>query len=262
MKKFSSFLIVLLLMLASFTAGMEYPRGDVSQDGQVNINDVTCLIDYLLTGTWPEDTVTPIVEGEYVDLGLPSGTLWATCNIGANAPEEYGDYFAWGETEPKDYYHSNTYKWFVEGSGIDYWITKYCNDSTEGYNGFVDNKMELDPEDDAAYVNWGPSWRMPTKEQQDELRESCTWNWTTLNGVNGCQVTGPNGNTIFLPAAGFRKADLLTSDGTNGYYWSRTLYPYTSFGAYYLRCFPSNIGWDYTRRSTGFTVRAVRNVEN
>ena len=220
------------------------------------------MISYILSGYWPEDTVTPSGEHEWVDLGLPSGTLWATCNVGANSPEEYGDYFAWGEVEPKDYYHSNTYKWFVKDSNIDYWITKYCNDSTEGYNGFVDNKMELDPEDDAAYVNWGPSWRMPTREQQDELRESCTWNWTTLNGVNGCQVTGPNGNTIFLPAAGYRKVDILYADGTNGYFWSQTIYPYTSFGAYYLRCFPENIGWDYTRRSTGFTVRAVRNVEN
>lgn len=258
MKKISSLLVVLLLMLASFTAGVEYQRGDVSQDGQVNISDVTCLIDYLLTGTWPDEPVTPPDDHEWVDLGLPSGTLWATRNVGASTPEDYGDYFAWGETEPKDYYHSDNYKWFVEGSGIDYWITKYCNDSIEGYNGVVDNKMELDPEDDAAYVNWGPSWRMPTKEQQDELRESCTWTWTTLNGVNGYQVAGPNGNTIFLPAAGYRHVHLLSSDGTNGYYWSRTLYPYTSFGAYYLRCFSTNVGWDYTRRSNGFSVRAVR----
>ncbi len=262
MKKLSSFLVVLLLMLASFTAGVEYQRGDVDYDGQVTISDVTCLIDYLLNGTWPDDPVTPPDTPEWVDLGLPSGTLWATCNVGASSPEEYGDYFAWGETEPKDYYHSDNYKWFVEGSGIDYWTTKYCNDSTEGYNGFVDNKMELDPEDDAAYVNWGPSWRMPTKEQQDELRESCTWTWTTLNDVNGYQVTGPNGNTIFLPAAGYRHVHLLTADGTNGYFWSRTLYPYTSFGAYYLRCFSTNVGWDYTRRSNGFSVRAVRNVQN
>ena len=108
MKKISSLLFVSLLMLASFTAGMEYPRGDVDYDGQVSIKDVTCLIDYLLNGTWGDEPVTPPDDHEYVDLGLPSGTLWATCNVGANAPEEYGDFFAWGETEPKDLYEWST----------------------------------------------------------------------------------------------------------------------------------------------------------
>ena len=100
MKKFSSCLFVLLLMLASFTAGVQYPRGDVNYDGQVSISDVTCLIDYLLSGAWPEEPVTP-EEHEWVDLGLPSGTLWATCNVGASAPDEYGDYFAWARPRPK-----------------------------------------------------------------------------------------------------------------------------------------------------------------
>ena len=131
MAKFSSFLIVLLLMLTSFTAGaQEYPRGDVNQDGAVNISDVTCLIDnllsgvpegdvnqdgvanisdvtslidYLLSGSWPDDPVTPPDLHEWVDLGLPSGTLWATCNVGASNPEELGSYFAWGETATKDF---------------------------------------------------------------------------------------------------------------------------------------------------------------
>ncbi|MBR4828363.1 MAG: hypothetical protein IKZ92_00985 [Muribaculaceae bacterium] len=110
MKKFSLLFAVSMLMLASFTAGVEYQRGDVNYDGQVSISDVTCLIDYLLTGAWPEEPVTPPDDHEYVDLGLPSGTLWATMNIGANAPEEFGDYFAWGETEPKDDYSWTTYK--------------------------------------------------------------------------------------------------------------------------------------------------------
>ncbi len=258
MKKISSLLVVLLLMLASFTAGVEYQRGDVSQDGQVNISDVTCLIDYLLTGTWPDEPVTPPDTPEYVDLGLPSGTLWATRNVGASTPEDYGDYFAWGETESKDYYHSDNYTWFVEGSGIDYWITKYCNDSTEGYNGFVDNKMELDPEDDAAYVNWGPSWRMPTKEQQDELRESCTWTWTTLNGVNGYQVAGPNGNSLFLPTAGYRAASSLYAAGSYGCYWSRTLYSSDPSGAYIVGFDSEGVDWGAGSRDDGFTVRAVR----
>ena len=111
MKSISSILLVLLLMLASFKAGLEYPRGDVDQNGIVSIADVTCLIDYLLSGTWNDEPVTPPDEHEWVDLGLPSGTLWATCNVGAENPEYYGDYFAWGETDPKDYYNWSTYKW-------------------------------------------------------------------------------------------------------------------------------------------------------
>ena len=107
---------------------------------------------------------------EWVDLGLPSGTLWATTNVGASKPEEYGDYFAWGETKPKSVYDWDTYKWC---KGDDYHqLTKYCNLSNYGDNGFVDNKTELDPGDDAAYVNWGSKWRMPSLEQMQELRDN------------------------------------------------------------------------------------------
>ena len=256
MKKFSSFLIVLLLMLASFTAGMEYPRGDVSQDGQVNISDVTCLIDYLLTGTWPDEPVTPPDEHEWVDLGLPSGTLWATCNVGANAPEEYGDLFAWGETEPKEDYYWETYKWC---NGTEDSLTKYCIQSDHGYNGFVDNKTELDLEDDAAYVNWGPSWCMPTAEQQKELYENCSSALTTMNDVNGRLFTGPNGNTLFLPAAGCSWYGSLYDVGSNGYYWSRTLFPSNSSRAYNLYFYSTGkMGCARSYRLYGYTVRAVR----
>ena len=111
MKKSIFSLFVLSLMLTSFTAAadVDYQRGDVSHDGRVSIDDVTCLINYLLYGTWPDDPVAPD-NHEYVDLGLPSGTLWATCNVGADSPEDYGDYFAWGETESKEVYNWSTYK--------------------------------------------------------------------------------------------------------------------------------------------------------
>ena len=244
-------------MLASFTAGVEYQRGDVDQDGQVSISDVTCLIDYLLSGTWGDEPVTPPEEHEWVDLGLPSGTLWATCNIGADIPDEYGDYFAWGETEPKDYYEWSTYKW-CNGRYND--ITKYCMLSSYGT---VDNKMDLDPEDDAAYVNWGPSWRMPTTEQQQELVENCTWKWTLNYAVSGHLVTGPNGNTIFLPDTGYRVGSTLSDDGAYGVYWSRTLYSYYPDVAY---CMDFSWGdvyfWNYYDRSRGRTVRAVRVSQN
>ncbi len=269
MTKFSSFLFMLFLMLASFTAhAQEYPRGDANQDGAVNISDVTCLIDYLLKGSWPEDPVTPPDNHEWVDLGLPSGTLWATCNIGANAPEDYGDYFAWGETAPKDYYGWSTYKWcinrYYDGYSWRHNLTKYCTDSYQGYNSFHDDKRELDPEDDAAYVNWGPLWRMPTAEQQQELVENCTWTVTTLNGVKGRMATGPNGNTIFLPVAGNYVEDLalgycyLSYAGSWGHYWSRTLSSSPTYRAYILSIESGVHGNSPHERYVGMTVRAVR----
>ena len=259
MKKISSFLFVLMLMLASFTAGTQYPRGDVDLNGKVNISDVTTLIDYLLTGTWygePETT-----QHEWVDLGLPSGTLWATCNVGANVPEEYGDYFAWGETAPKDYYDWSTYKWC---NGSDKTMTKYCTNSSYGYNGFVDNKTELDPEDDAASVNWGPSWRMPTNEQHRELYNKCSWLMIALNGVSGYLCTGPNGNTLFLPAAGYREDATLSQVGSRCDFWSRTLSsnPRSAYCLFFILGGFGSGGLSNSSRYYGSTVRAVRVSQN
>ena len=200
----------------------------------------------------------------YVDLGLPSGTLWATCNVGASAPEEFGDYFAWGETEPKDYYDWSTYKWC---NGDEETLTKYCEESSLGYNGFVDNKTELDPEDDAACAHY-PGGRMPSWEQIQELCDSCTWKWTQLNGVNGMLVTGPNGNTMFLPSADSKFDSPHSSFGSGGYYWSRTL-DYDSTCSLGLGFFSGYIGiWGdhwYLQscfRYAGFTVRAVLDSQN
>lgn len=193
---------------------------------------------------------------EYVDLGLPSGLLWATCNVGANSPEEYGDYFAWGETEGynsgKNYYDWSTYKWC---NGTYTSMTKYCTDS---YYGSVDNKTVLKLADDAARANWGGSWRMPTREEQDELRNNCTWTWTTQNGVNGCKVTGPNGNSIFLPAAGDRLNSSLDDAGSYGYYWSSSLSTDNSSSAYSLGFHSDLVFWSYGYRLYGLSVRPVR----
>lgn len=164
---------------------------------------------------------------EYVDLGLPSGTLWATCNIGASSPEDYGDYFAWGETtgyiNGKKNFSWSTYKWC---KGSQSTMTKYCTDSSYGYKGFTDNKTELDLEDDAAYVNWGPAWRIPSNEQFKELINSqyTTITWTTQNGVNGYRITSEsNNNSIFLPAAGCRMGYQSTLPSSNGWYISHDL---------------------------------------
>ena len=191
---------------------------------------------------------------DWVDLGLPSGLKWATCNVGASQPEEYGDYFAWGEVEPKDYYDWSTYKWC---NGSYDTQTKYCNDSYYGYNGFTDNKTTLELSDDAANYNWGGSWRMPTFEEQEELRNNCSWEWITQNGVNGYTVTGPNGNSIFLPAAGYRYDSSLNDAGSNGYYWSSSLdtdYPDNACNLYF---YSDSVEWSNYGRCVGFTVRPV-----
>ena len=182
---------------------------------------------------------------EYVDLGL--SVKWATCNVGANSPEEYGDYFAWGETQPqpKEVYDWGTYKW---SNGMYDNFTKYCTDSEYGT---VDYRTVLEPADDAANANWGGSWRMPTVAEQTELRTNCTWTWTTQNGVNGYTITSrTNGNSIFLPAAGRRiDSDLYGADGSC-LYWSSsasTLYAYDL----------DNANWNSHERIYGQTVRPV-----
>ena len=165
--------------------------------------------------------VKPYENGyEYVDLGLSSGLKWATMNVGASSPEDYGNYYAWGETTTKDTYNWSTYK-YCNGSAST--LTKYCTNSSYGNNGFTDNKTTLELSDDAAAMNWGGSWRMPTDAEWTELRTECTWTWTTQNGVKGRLVTGPNGNSIFLPATGYRGDSSLDNAGSGGYYWSSSL---------------------------------------
>ncbi len=218
-----------------------------------------------LDGTFYGDELsfTTLDDPEYVDLGLPSGTLWATCNVGANAPEEYGDYFAWGETQPKDYYSWSTYQYSNGGTT---WqnpnLTKYCNNSSYGYNGFTDNLTTLLPEDDAATANWGSDWRMPTYDEWVELCQNTTMTLTTQNGVNGRLFTANNGNSLFLPAAGYRSYSSLSYAGSDGHYWSSSLgtdYPvgawYFSFGSGYC-CMSSS------DRNYGRSVRAVRSGQN
>ena len=208
---------------------------------------------------------------DYVDLGLPSGTLWATRNVGANAPEDYGDYFAWGETETKEVYNMHTYKWYHDGyyDASNKWhgggLTKYCGYGVcgvYGFCGFWDNKTELDSSDDAARAHY-PGGCTPSEEQIKELCDSCTWQWTTRNGVNGHLVTGPNGNTMFLPAAGYRGGDSLYFAGKFGDYWSRTLCTYFPVRAWPLSISSDSQGyWANEDREYGFTVRAVRISQN
>ena len=200
-------------------------------------------------------TVT-VIQHDYVDLGL--SVKWAIYNVGATKPEEYGDYYAWGETETKSNYDWFTYKW---SDGSYNTMTKYCNNSDYGNEGFTDTLTVLTPEDDVAHVKWGGSWRMPTKAEQDELRNNCTWIWTTLNGVNGYLVTsnktGYTDRSIFLPAAGC--CDGLGSGGVvyNGDYWSSSLYTGFPIGACYFWFGSDYVGADFHSRYYGFSVRPV-----
>lgn len=206
----------------------------------------------IIVGCKKEETSSqPIGDThEYVDLGLPSGTLWATCNVGANCPEDIGDYFAWGEIAPKDLYDWESYPYgsFNSETGS-FRMIKYCPD---------DSLMVLELSDDAARACWGENWCMATKEEWEELYQKTTFEWTTVNGVEGRLMTGPNGNTMFLPATGFRQDGELLCPGL-GIYWSNTRH--LSFPE---RGWSLHFDWESCHvcgtyeRNRGQVVRAVR----
>ena len=197
------------------------------------------------------------LDHTYVDLGLPSGTLWATCNLGANLPEEYGDYFAWGETQPKDNFSWTNYQYCMGSFNT---LTKYCNNPDIGYNGFTDNLTTLEPSDDAATANWGDDWRMPTDEEWQELYQNTTVTWTTRNGVNGRLFTASNGNSLFLPASGYRNESTPEATGIIGDYWTSSLDTDYPSGALSFFFNSSNYYISFCNRLYGRNVRAVRSV--
>ena len=173
---------------------------------------------------------------KYVDLGLPSGTKWATCNIGADSPEEYGDYYSWGETRTKKFFYVDTYKLYY----------KKVNESISGNRSY-----------DVARKKWGENWRIPTKSNFEELDSLCIWNWTTRNGVAGYDIKATNGNSIFLPAGGARVNESIYGRAEEGYYWSstpNTVDPNTSyflfFNCYYAIMY-------YYFRAVGLAIRPV-----
>lgn len=194
-----------------------------------------------------------------VDLGLPSGLKWASCNVGATNPEEYGAYFAWGETKPKSDYQWSTYKWC---NGDRYKLTKYCTKSQYWDSPSpMDEKTVLDSDDDAASANWGDNWRMPTKAEWTELKKNCTWTRTEQNGVKGGLATGPNGNSFFLPASGEWLTVNLLGVGSTCEYWSSSLATDDEpCKAWVITFYDYDIiSMEYDIRCVGYPVRPVTN---
>lgn len=188
---------------------------------------ILIFIAFILGSCISTKTISGHLDGyNYVDLGLPSGTLWATCNVGASTPTEYGYYFAWGETEPKREYNWNSYKFgYTDMTDSVYKVTKYCIDSASGH---VDNKAVLDLEDDAANVNLGKAWRMPTNAEVRELVAACDWKWVNdyrRSGIaGGLGKSKKNGNTIFFPAAGWCDSTIIKREANIfGDYWTASI---------------------------------------
>lgn len=186
-----------------------------------------------------------------VDLGL--SVKWSSCNIGAFFPEDYGVYFAWGETSPKSIYNWPTLKYCSDEDGR--YFSKYVIDSDFGK---VDGMTSLEPCDDAAHKYWGGTWRMPTEAEWKELQEECTWAWTSIEGHNGYKVTSKkNGNSIFLPAAGFLDYTSLYNDGSDGFYWSSSLHSVNSDRARTLHFYSDYVIMGSDGRYRGHSVRPV-----
>ena len=203
---------------------------------------------------------TANAQNTFVDLGLPSGTLWATCNVGADNPAGDGYYLAWGETfEKSTYYDWEHYKYC---KGTSKTLTKYCTVEEWSGNISMDGLTELLPEDDAATVNWGFEWQMPSKAQFEELFNSgyTTTEWTTLNGKNGMRITSKsNGRSIFLPASGYKVDYTRKFYGEYGLYMSRSIhnqYPATAYTAYFI--YGDSKAVDNYGREAGYSVRPVR----
>lgn len=228
---------------------------DINGDGRLSIIDIVKLISIL------NDNSNSSVNNnghQYVDLGLPSGTLWATCNVGALAPEDLGGYYAWGETDEKETYSWETYKWCdgTQPKVTNPSLTKYCD---RGGYGALDGKITLELADDVAHIKWGGSWHIPTQEEVLELINNCESEWTNVNGVNGMTFKGVNGNSIFIPAAGYKKnAKYYTGEGQ---YWTTSLgnhstsIPYLEFLKSGIETYEGDLY--STQRYSGFSIRPV-----
>ena len=242
MKKLLSLAVSIMMCMAANAQVMQIYKDDVLvKEYSVSEADRVVLKDE-----------SPSSQHEAVDLGL--SVMWATCNVGAENCYDYGGRYAWGESVFKIEYAWSGYK-YCEGNSTT--MTKYCESSLMGDFGTVDNKSTLELEDDVAHVKWGENWRMPTDSEMTELREKCTWTWTTQSGVNGYNVTGSNGKSIFLPAAGYCYDLSLVNAGSSGYYWSSSLQSARSYNAWGLQFNSSEVSRFVDNRCAGLSVRPV-----
>ena len=270
----------------SFTAQFEETQsslvGDIVVDGTVNVQDLNSLVNAYLANTQVTKTtdidndsqlsiadITSLISmvntspcafisngHQYVDLGLPSGTLWATCNIGASVPEEIGDFYAWGETETKSDYSWSTYKW-CDGekcNASNTTLIKYCD---RGGYGMMDGKISLEIEDDAAHVHWGGDWHIPTQAEFQELMDNCTMEWIKIaNKQHAFKFTGANGNSILMPASGEWSNSNFYSD--EFYYWTSDLANYRSNTVWTIeKSSTSSIEFYGSGRYNGLAIRPV-----
>ncbi|MCQ2287926.1 MAG: leucine-rich repeat protein [Muribaculaceae bacterium] len=252
--------VVLNIVLGKDDAAKYDGRADVNGDKNIDVSDLNKIINIILGKEVPEDT------HEYVDLGLPDGVQWATCNVGASKPEEAGLYFAWGEIDgyAKDDNHTFDWAHYNLCNGFSSKMTKYsCSTAFWDRNlgTSPDNITVLEAKDDAATANWGAEWRMPSLQEMKDLYNSkyTRIEWVTVNGVYGCKITSnSNGNSIFLPAAGYRDQANLNSEGEYGYYWTSELNSGYCGRAYYLYFYSGLADCGNNNRTNGLNVRAVR----
>ena len=267
---------------AQFKETQSVLTGDITSDGKVNVQDLNALVGAYLSNAQVTQTTDLDIDNQlsiaditklisivysepcvfdnnghsYVDLGLPSGALWATCNVGASTPEDAGEFYAWGETETKDNYSWSTYKW-CDGeicNSTNKTLTKYCD---RGGFGLMDGKLSLEPEDDVAHVKWGGQWHMPTKEEFQELMDNCTIEWIKLSdALHAYKFTGANGNSMILPAAGEWSNTTFRSDDFN--YWAADLTNYrSSSGNVLLYDTKNSVRISGSGRYQGYAVRPV-----
>ena len=243
-------LSVLLLFLAGIETMNAQPGMVVMQDDKNIVIPISKVNQVLFV-----DDISEYANEVYVDLGLPSGTLWATCNIGAENPEDFGNYYAWGETETKSDYSWGTY---IHCWGTNDTMTKYC---TYGAYGTVDGITSLQPDDDAATANCGEGWYIPSNAQFEELLNSSytTQEWTQEGGKDGWKITSiSNGKSIFLPAAGRYEGTSCSSQGEMGYYWSSTLGSAGAYSSCDILFYSGGIYTGSADRRYGMTIRPVR----
>ena len=248
------FLLVMGFSISSICACGDDEEDEPVQNPNEEITNPTDSIPSEVKPIEPNDSIVSgkpsIINGhEAIDLGL--SVKWATCNVGASFPEEYGDFYAWGETEEKEDYSMNTYKW-CQGEYTS--MTKYCSIS---HFGTVDERCVLELSDDVANIKWGKSWRMPIKSEIEELQDKCVWQMINNNNVNGYLITGPNGNSLFLPFSGGYYDTTVYSQGNGSGYWTATLHEEEQDCAYSLNINVDSYKLKFNNRCLGLPIRPV-----